>query len=248
VKSVLIEACVDSAESAVRAARGGAGRIELCANLVEGGTTPSAGTIAATLERVDLPIMVMVRPRGGDFLYSELERDIMLRDVEAVRAEGADGVVFGALTADGRIDGEITGMLTDAAGPLPVTFHRAFDVCRDPHEALEALISTGVDRILTSGQKANVIAGLPLIRALVQRADGRIGVLPGGGIDASNVGEVASIDGIDEVHVYAGEDFASPMEFRNDVVIMGRAHDPDEYLRTEVSTDGIRRVVEALKG
>ena len=248
MKSVLVEACVDSAESALRAARGGAGRIELCANLVEGGTTPSAGTIRATLERVDLPVMVMIRPRGGDFLYSDLEQDIMLRDVETARELGAHGVVFGALRPDGRIDATLTRTLLEAAGPLPVTFHRAFDVSRDAFESLEALVSLGVDRILTSGQQPDVPRGLPLIRQLVERAEGRIGILPGGGIAASNVTRIAAIDGIDEVHVYAAEDFPSAMEHRNEAVIMGRSYRPDEYLRTEVSTEGVREIVDKLSG
>ncbi len=245
--AVLIEACVPSAESAVAAVAGGAGRIELCENLVEGGTTPSAGTIALTVERVGVPVMVMIRPRGGDFHYTPLERSIMLRDIEVARELGADGLVFGALATDGRIDAETTAALVAACGPLPVTFHRAFDVSLDAFESLDVLMELGIERVLTSGQRPSVPEGLELIRALIDRADDRIGILPGGGIDAENVAGISALPGIDEVHVYVGHDFASPMIHRNEVVPMGRAYTPDEYLRTEVSEAGIRAVANSIR-
>jgi copper homeostasis protein len=244
---VLIEACVPSVESAVAAVAGGAGRVELCENLVEGGTTPSAGAVALTRQRVAVPIMVMIRPRGGDFCYTELERDVMLHDIRAARALGADGVVFGALTPDGCVDASTTAALVAAAGPLSVTFHRAFDVTRDPFESLDRLIEMGIDRVLTSGQRATVPEGLELIRALIAHADASIRILPGGGINAQNSAEIAGVPGINELHVYAGHDFRSPMIHRNESVTMGRIYHPDEYLRTEVSESGIRAVVEASR-
>jgi copper homeostasis protein len=243
----LIEACVHSAESAVAAAGGGAGRVELCANLVEGGTTPSAGAIELTKQRLDIPVMVMIRPRGGDFHYTRLERHVMLRDVEVAIGAGADGLVFGALQPSGEIDMEFTRQLVEATGGRPVSFHRAFDLCLDPFEALEALVDLGVDRVLTSGQQPTVPEGLALIEELAKRASGRIGILPGGGIRPDNVASVLAIPGIEEAHVYAATDFASPMTHRNPSLIMGRAYEPDEYLRTEVSEVGIREIVEAAR-
>lgn len=243
--AVLIEACVPSAESAVAAEAGGAGRVELCENLVEGGTTPSAGTIALTVERLAIPVMVMIRPRGGDFHYTALEREIMIRDIEVARSLGVQGCVFGALCADGSVDSGFTAALIAAARPLPVTFHRAFDVSRDPFEALDVLIDLGVDRVLTSGQRGTVPEGLPLIRKLVAHAAGRIGILPGGGVTAGNASAIVSVAGIEELHVYAARDFQSPMAHRNAAVPMGRAYEPDEYLRTEVDADGMRAIVQA---
>ena len=242
---ILIEACVDSSESAAAAAQGGAGRLELCANLVEGGTTPSAGTIALARE-LGVVLHVMIRPRGGDFCYTEREFESMRRDVHEARRLGADGVVFGLLTPDGTIDAHRSRILLEEARPLSVTVHRAFDVSRDPHEALDTLIHLGVDRVLTSGQQATVPEGLPLIRSLVERAGGRLGILPGGGITAANVAEVVRVTGVREVHVHAARTFPSPMEFRNPRVVMGSSYMPDEYRRAETAAEQIAAVVGAL--
>ncbi|MEO1087359.1 MAG: copper homeostasis protein CutC, partial [Acidobacteriota bacterium] len=179
---VLVEVCLDSADSAVAAAEGGARRVELCDNLIEGGTTPSAGMIAATRRRVTIGLQVMIRPRGGDFLYSDAEVEAMLYDVGVAKDLGADGVVFGVLCADGTVDRDATARLIDAARPMSVTFHRAFDMTRDPFEALDALIELGVDRLLTSGQEATVADGVELLTALVERAGDRLVVMPGCGL------------------------------------------------------------------
>src|SRR2546425_4990959 len=176
---VLVEACVDSVESALAAARGGAHRIELCANLVEGGTTPSAGTLAVCRARLEIPIFVLIRPRGGDFLYSAAELAVMLEDVRRAKETGAHGIVTGVLRADGEIDQDRTGELIAAARPLRVTFHRAFDVCRDAGRALETLIALGVERVLTSGQAATAPEGAEAIAGLVRRAAGQPGDGPG---------------------------------------------------------------------
>jgi copper homeostasis protein len=163
---VLFEVCLDSAESAIAAEQGGAHRVELCGNLVEGGTTPSAGMIAATRAAISIGLMVMIRPRGGDFHSSKLEREAMRHDVRVAKDLGADGVVFGLLDPNGTIDLKATAELVEIARPLQVTFHRAFDVTRDPTEALETLIDLGVDRVLTSGRECCVLEGLDRIAAL----------------------------------------------------------------------------------
>jgi len=242
---VLVEACVDSIESAAAAADGGADRLELCANLVEGGTTPSAGTIALARE-LDLKLHVMIRPRGGDFCYTAREFASMRRDVREARRLGADGVVFGILSPDGTIDVERTRTLLEDARPLGVTVHRAFDVTRDAREALETLTALGVDRVLTSGQRPTVPQGLDVIADLVRRSAGRIGILPGGGITATNAAEVVRRTGVCEIHVHAARDFPSPMRFRNPGVVMGGSYVPDEYRRSETQAEQIAAVVRAV--
>lgn len=245
--SVLVEACVDSLESAAAAVAGGAARLELCANLVEGGTTPSAGAIACARE-LEAALHVMIRPRGGDFRYTDREFASMRRDVREARRLGADGVVFGLLEPDGTIDAARTRILIAEARPLGVTVHRAFDVSRDADEALDALIGLGVDRVLTSGQQATVLEGLETIGGLVRRAAGRIGILPGGGLTAATVADVVRATGVREVHVHAARAFPSPMTFRNPRVLMGGAYTPDEYRRVETAADQIAAVVQALAG
>jgi copper homeostasis protein len=197
----LIEVCVDSVETALAAEAGGAARVELCDNLGEGGTTPGAGAIAAVRERLRIPLHVIIRPRGGDFCYSDAELDVMTRDVAVARQSGADGIVIGVLLSDGRVDVERTRALIALARPLSVTFHRAFDTTRDPFEALESLIDLGVDRILTSGHRPSVIEGLDLIAELVRRAERRIVIMACGGIDARNIVQVARASDVRELHV-----------------------------------------------
>lgn len=244
---VLVEACVESVESAVAAAAGGADRVELCDDLVEGGTTPSAGSIRLARERLDIGICVMIRPRGGDFLYTDLEFEIMRDDIAVAKRLGADGIVLGLLRADGRIDRERTARLLDDAAPLPVTFHRAFDVSRDPMESLEILVGLGVRRVLTSGQKASAVEGVDLIRSLVDTAGDRITILAGGGITADNAVRIVTATGVREVHVYAPGRYPSPMEYRNDAVPMGMAYRPEEYVRTVTDPERIRAVVEHVR-
>ena len=162
----LLEVCVDSAESAIAAQAGGAARVELCDNLLEGGTTPSAGTIELARKHLNIAMNVIIRPRGGDFDYSDLEFEIMQRDIQVARERGADGVVIGILKPNGTIDKTRTCRLIALARPMSVTFHKAFDVTRDPFEALDTLIEVGVDRVLTSGQEASVIEGLGVVKEL----------------------------------------------------------------------------------
>jgi copper homeostasis protein len=241
--TVLIEACVESAEAAVAAAEAGVARVELCDNLVEGGTTPSAGTIQLAVERLGIPVFVMIRPRGGDFVYTELEFAIMWRDIEAAKQLGAAGVVLGLLQPDGTIDRDRTARLLDVAHPLPVTFHRAFDVTRDPVEALDVLMGLGVPRLLTSGQRPRAVESLPLLRTLIERAGGRLVVMVGGEITPDNAGDIARATGAAELHAHAPARFPSPMKYRSPGVPMGRAYEPEDYVRLTADTAAFRKIV-----
>jgi copper homeostasis protein len=242
----LLEVCSASAEFAIAAVTAGADRVELCANLVEGGTTPSLAEVEVATERLDVPVMVMVRPRGGDFLYSDVEFEVMARDVTLIKEAGADGIVFGVLDAAGRIDRSRTERLIAAARPLPVTFHRAFDVSRDLSESLDTLLEMGVDRILTSAGRACVLDDLPLLTSLFERAGDAAVILPGGGIRGDNVGEVLAVPGVRELHIGASAYRASPMDFQVVDVPMGRAYEPDEYSREVADQALIRGVADAL--
>jgi copper homeostasis protein len=235
---LVIEVCVDSVESAMAAERGGADRVELCDNLLEGGTTPSAGAIAIARERLGIKLHVIIRPRGGDFCYSEVEFAVMRHDIALAKQIGADGVVIGLLTPDGAIDTERTRALIELARPLSVTFHRAFDMARDPYRALEDLIGLGVDRILTSGQEPSVIEGLDLIAELVQIAGDRVIIMPGGGTER-NVKKVVARSGVREVHVTGTTSVESAMQFRNQRVFMGGELRPLEYARLTTDPEKI---------
>ncbi|HEX4628825.1 MAG TPA: copper homeostasis protein CutC [Gemmatimonadales bacterium] len=245
---VLVEACVDSIESALAAAAGGAQRMELCANLVEGGTTPSAGTLAECRRRVDVPVCVLVRPRGGDFLYSAPEFAVMLEDIGRTKEAGAAGVVIGVLRSDGTIDEDRTSRLIAAARPLQVTFHRAFDVCRDAAEALDALIALRVERVLTSGQAPTAPQGVATIARLIRQAAGRIGILPGGGITPENVVALVRATGVSEVHLTGAVARESAMAFRAPQVEIGSTAPRSEYEWNVTEAAQIRRVVAQLGG
>jgi copper homeostasis protein len=196
----LVEAAVETLHSALAAERAGAHRIELCAGLCDGGITPSAGLIAAVVERVGIPVFLMVRPRGGAFVYSDDELGVMRRDIEHATRLGIAGIVSGVLRPDRQIDVERTRVLVEAAGGLPVTFHRAFDLARDPPQALDQLIQAGASRVLTSGGAASALKGAAAIATLVVRAADRIRVVAGGGIRADNVREIIARTGASEVH------------------------------------------------
>ena len=241
-----IEICVDSPEGVIAARDGWADRVELCDNLFEGGTTPSIGTVKMARRVGGIKLHMIVRPRGGDFLYSDVEFDTMRMDVEAARTSRVDGIVIGMLTADGNIDKERTTELVTLARPMSVTFHRAFDVCRDPLAALEDLIEIGVDRILTSGQKADALSGAETIKKLVEAADDRIVIMACGGIDETNISEVSDKTGAGEFHFTAFEEIASAMEHKNEDVSMGSADAPSEYSRRVTSPEKVRLVIEAL--
>jgi len=198
---VLIEACVDTVDSSVAAEAGGAERLELCAALGDAGTTPSAGMISAVKNRVRIPVVVIVRPRGGGFIYSDVEVDVMRRDIEIATEADADGFAIGVLTAEGTIDRARTRELVKRAGALPVTCHRAFDLAADLGEALEALIDCGITRVLTSGGAPTALEGATKIRSLREQASGRIQIMAGGGLREENVADVVRRSGVSAIHV-----------------------------------------------
>ncbi|MEL7160920.1 MAG: copper homeostasis protein CutC [Bacteroidota bacterium] len=237
---MLFEVCLQSVDGAVAAQAGGAQRVELCAALIEGGLTPSHGTIQACRDAVDIDVMVIIRPRGGDFLYSERELESMARDVEVCKSIGVTGVVFGMLDEAGQVARPQVQTLLDLAGGLSVTFHRAFDVSADPFAALETLVELGVDRVLTSGQEGSVPEGKELIRQLVERANNRIGILPGAGITPDNVAEIVRYTGVTEFHATAFGRVESAMKHRNERVYMGIPGLP-EYTRERTDAREVRR-------
>ena len=202
--SFLVEICVDSVESAIVAEAAGAGRIELCSALVEGGVTPAAGLIEAVRSNTSVRMHVLVRPRSGDFLYSDRDFGVMRREIDTAGEKGAEGIVTGILMRDGNVDVERTALLVEYASPMSVTFHRAFDMCRDPMTALEDIISAGAGRILTSGQAKTAIEGSRLIRKLRDASQGRILIMPGGGIDEYNAALLAAATGATEYTSQAG--------------------------------------------
>jgi len=242
----MLEICIDGVASALAASKGGADRVELCANLPEGGTTPSAGMIRGVRRAFSGGLMVIIRPRGYDFLYSEEEMEAMLEDVRVARELGADGVVIGCLRADGTVDVNRCARLIEVAGPLDLTFHRAFDMTRDLDEALETIYSLGVKRILTSGGKADVPSGSSVIADLVKRSAGRVSLMPGGGLTPENLAEIVRATGVREIHLSARHRVNGGMTFRNDGCFMGTFSKDDEYSWREASEDLIRQAKAAL--
>ncbi len=243
----MIEICVEGIDGLVAAQTAGADRVELCASLLEGGLTPSLGVVREALRVATIPFHVIIRPRGGDFLYSELEFATMLDDVKAMRELGVAGVVIGCLTADGRIDEARTKALVDAARPLKVTCHRAFDMTADYREALEALVRCGVDRVLTSGQRDTAIEGIDILRDTQARADGRIVIMACGALDANNIARVRQATGVDEMHFAALHTVKSAMSFRNPHVGMGGTAIEREYEINLTDVDAVRATIAAAK-
>lgn len=243
----LFEVCANSVESCLAAQAGEADRVELCAGIPEGGTTPSYGDIATARELLlHTRLHVIIRPRGGDFLYTPVEQRIMLKDIENARRLGADGVVFGCLTPEGDIDIALMKQLLEAAQGMSVTFHRAFDVCRQPKQALETLIQLGCQRILTSGAQPTAEQGIPLLKELQAQADGRIILLAGCGVNENNIARIASETGIREFHFSAREQLTSGMQFRNEAVSMGGTVCIDEYSRPVTTAERVRKTIGAL--
>ena len=242
----MLEICIDSIASAHAAAAGGADRVELCSNLPEGGTSPSAGLIRVVRSVFAGRLMVMIRPRGYDFLYSEPEMEAMLHDIQTARQLGADGVVIGCLTADAQVDVERCKRLITAAETMDVTFHRAFDMARDTGEALEAIIGLGIRRILSSGAQPDVPAGISQLAALVRQASGRTSLMPGGGVTEKNIGEIVRATGVSEIHLSARHRVRGGMKWLNPNCSMGSFSGEDEYSWRETSQQLVASAKQAL--
>jgi copper homeostasis protein len=252
-----LEICVDSVESAVAAERGGAQRVELCSALSEGGLTPSLGLIRAVRSRINIGVNVMIRPRGGDFLYSGDEFCVMRDDIATAVAAGANGVVLGLLTAEGDVDVERTRQLVEevqsASQPasgltsraVEVTFHRAFDMARNLEDSLEDVVRTGAHRILTSGAAQNAVLGSSRVAGLVQVAQGRIGIMVCGNVRPENVQEIAQASGAREFHAALRTPFPSPITYRNPGLSLGDAGS-DEYTRNVVVAQDVRNLRRAM--
>lgn len=240
---MICEICVDSVQGVRAAKAAGAVRVELCASLIEGGITPSRGLIRAARQVDGIKLHVIIRPRGGDFLFDADEFAAMEGDIDTAKAEGADGVVIGQLTAAGDIDRVRTLALLARARPMAVTFHRAFDMTPDPLAALDTLIELGIDRVLTSGQEASVLEGLPLITELVRRAGDRIIVMPGGGITPRNVARIVAAAKPKEIHFAALVLEPGGMRFRREHVFMGGELRPPEYDRLVTAASAVRAVM-----
>lgn len=244
---ILVEVCVDSVESALAAQEGGADRVELCDNLLEGGTTPSFASIEIARKRLKIGLHIIIRPRGGDFLYSNLEFEIMKRDVEICKEIGVDGVVFGVLDENGEIDLERNRELVELAKPMSITFHRAFDVTFDYVKSLETLIELGIDRVLTSGQEGTAFEGLENIAEMVDLAKDKIIILGCGGLTERNVRKFVERTNVREVHLTGFTKIKSQMQFRNERVFMGGTLRPPEFSRNITSSEIIESVCNRLK-
>lgn len=244
---ILFEACVDSVESAMAAQEGGADRVELCADLLEGGITPSTGLLYLTRQHLQIPIHMLIRPRGGDFCYSDSEFNVMRLDIEIAKQCGANGVVFGILKPDGKVDAGRTATLVALARPLSVTFHRAFDMAEDPIQALMAVINLGIERVLTSGQAASALEGTKLIGELVERAGERIIIMAGAGVNEENVGQIIQSTGVKEVHGSLRASRESSMQFRSPHCSMSSAIIPSDYQRFITDAERVRTLVKTIR-
>ncbi|WP_423148080.1 copper homeostasis protein CutC [Rubrolithibacter danxiaensis] len=240
-----LEICANSVASALAAQNGGAIRIEFCDNLKEGGTTPSYGQITVARQLLHIKLYVIIRPRGGDFLYSDLEFEIMKQDIELCKQAGADGVVFGILNADGTVDKKRCKELLELAKPLAATFHRAFDMCSDPFTALEEIIEMRFERILTSGGETTAIEGIDQIEKLVKQANGRISIMPGSGVNENNILKIAKQTRANEFHTTAKSRIGSNMTFQNSNAAM--SPNSDEFLIEQTDEKTVKKLVSLLE-
>ena len=224
-----IEICVDSVESCINAEKGGADRLELCGNMFEGGTTASYGVLQLAREMVSKPIYAMVRPRGGDFCYNDIEFEIMKREIKLMKELKIDGIVFGILTKEGKVDKERCSKLLDLWGTNKATFHRAIDVSSNLNEACEDIISLGFERILTSGGEANVMSGIIKLKELVEKYNDKIIIMPGSGINERNIEYINDTVKANEYHMTANKTVESVMQYRNENVFMGASLRPPEF-------------------
>jgi copper homeostasis protein len=248
-KILKVEVCAGSVRSAVEAEKGGASRIELCDNLFEGGTTPSAATIEIACRSVKIPVYVIIRPRGGDFLYSDIEFEIMKRDIFFAKTYGASGIVTGVLLPDGSVDARRTEELVAVAKELGmgVTFHRAFDMCSNLRESLETVIATGCERILTSGGENKAVEGKESIRELVAAAGDRISIMAGSGINPDNVRDLIEYTGVSEVHISGKHRVAGGMIYRNPKINMGGLRGIPEYEIDVTNAETVYSLIRKIK-
>lgn len=242
---VLIEVCVETVGSAMAAERGGAQRIELCSDLLEGGITPSLGLLEAVRSKISIALHSMIRPRGGDFCYSQEEFDVMRRDIEIAKSASVDGVVLGILDPEGHVDIDRTRELVEVARPLSVTFHRAFDVSADLPLSLDDVCATGADRLLTSGGEQDSLQGAEIISRLVKSARSRIQVMAGGGITAKNIAGIIQRTAVKEIHVGLASPVQGAFLPQNPRVFLGKAQGRD-YQRTEVLEESVRELRRAM--
>lgn len=242
----IIEICLESVESVIAAEKGGADRVELCSDLFEGGLTPTIGTVKTALKKSNIKINAMIRPRGGDFCYSDEEFEVMKEDIKAFKETGINGIVFGILTPEGDIDVKRSKEIIELARPLAVTFHRAFDMTRDPYKSLEELIELGVDRVLTSGQEATVPEGADLLEELVQIAVDRIIVMPGCGITERNFPKLRDKIKAKEYHIYLPYETTSKMKFHPGHIYMGGLLRQSEFTITHTSSSRVSDVMGTL--
>ena len=246
MKNFILECCVDSVESAWNAVNGGASRLELCGNLIIGGTTPSIGLFHQIRKTSDIRIHALIRPRFGDFCYTKYELEIMKEEIRAFGKEGAEAIVIGALTEDGDLDLHAMEEMIKAADGMDVTLHRAFDMCRNPIQTLEEAIQLGVNTILTSGQQQSCWAGRELIREMIQRSNGRIDIMAGGGVGAEVIRKLRPVTGAASYHMSGKITLDSPMRYRKEEVSMGLPS-LSEYEIWRTSEENVKEAVRVLE-
>lgn len=246
MKNYILECCVDSVESAINAKSGGASRIELCSNLIIGGTTPDLALVREIRKHTDIRIHALIRPRFGDFSYSEYEMEIMKSQIRALKEEGVEGVVIGVLDEDGNLNLSAMKELMDIADGLSITLHRAYDMCRDPFQSLEEAIALGINTILTSGQKQSAWEGRELLAELIEKASGRIDIMAGAGINASAIEKLVPATKGTSYHMSGKITLDSPMKYRKSDVSMGLPS-LSEYEIWQTSEDAVRAAVNVLE-
>jgi copper homeostasis protein len=244
--AIKIEICLESVQSILEAEKGGADRVEFCSDLFEGGLTPTLGAFKTARKYTNMKMNVMIRPRGGDFCYSDLEFETMIEDVRLFKAEGANAIVFGILTSEGEIDMERSRLLIEAARPLPVTFHRAFDMTRDGFASLEKLIELGVERVLTSGLEPTVPEGADMLAELVKRAGDRIIIMPGCGITERNFAKMQKVIGAKEYHVFLPREIPSAMKYHPQHIYMGGILRQSEFTLSQTDSSRVGFVKDLL--
>ncbi len=247
MNKIIFEACVDSIDSAILAEKAGADRIELCSDLDSGGLTPSYGLIRIVLERLSIPVNVLIRPRVGDFNYSTEEFEVMKQDTLFCRDSNVNGIVIGILNSDGTVDKERTFELIDIARPMSITFNRAFDFTRDPFEALDTLIVLGADRILTSGLDNNALAGIEMIKKLVDQAKNKIIIMPGGGVNENNAAKILKNSGAKEIHASVREVIQSKMNYKNSNISLCSTTGKEEFGHKILSPVKVRNIIDSIR-